>query len=312
MKRLVVCMLAALLLGSGAAIATATNGRAPLQLGGMVEGGGGRAGDSNYLPDAHFELGVLVRNTSGSRLVLINAQLVEPPRTLVHQIGSRFHRWNPPHCPPDVAGCLIPGFPMTARPKRPRPLALKAGRQAGVELDFRLGSCSEIPAANLAPLSRVRITVRRPDGTRRDLTLSLGSASIHVPVPNAADCRDPHSSLTVKGPQRYTSGDKRAIAGSTGDVCSVRNGRLYFASRKYRTSGKSYERLTLQVGHYVIGRTGTFRKTTLKLVSDQSTVLRVHPVVHVTTGTNREVLASLRASHPPFLVSGTVRCRVIR
>lgn len=258
-----------------------------------------------FLPDVHFEVGTLLRNTSNADLVITDVRVVEPPRTLIHQIGTAFHRWHPRSCPPNTScGPDIP-FRMHPRANRPQPYTVHPGREFGVELDFALGSCSQIAGANPAPLTRARVGFHRPGGRTEHRVLALGYGSIVLRTPKPGDCADPRSSLDVDGVGT-------AIATSTGDVCSVRNGRLYFESRKYRTSGAGLaERVTLQVGRFT--GVGTYKRTTVKLAAGKHVTFRLHgSPVRVTAATSRQLIATIDAARRPFHISGTLRCRVIR
>ncbi len=332
MRYLAAGALALCLVAFDAASSSAQSHHPALALGGMVESGGapdlgsapGGGELLRFIPRAAFALGVLVANKTHSRLVLTQARVLEPRRTLVHQLGAQFHRWNPPTCPP---GAMCPAYVFPIRPgaKSPHPLAVAPGREAGLELDFRLGSCSEIAGANPAPIARVRVTFRKPDGSLHRQTLFLAGAELHMRMPKTNDCVDPRSTLSVDGPQQYESGNDWTIPGSTGDVCTIRNGRFYFLSRKYQTHisrpfrPSHYERVTLQM-HF--RGTGTYRNhATVKLVVAKKTVFRSHtPVVDVTKATSREVIAKIEAGRLPsgttrgipFHISGTLRCRATR
>lgn len=145
-----------------------------------------------------------------------------------------------------------------------------------------------------------------------------------MPKPN--DCVDPRSSLSVDGPQQYESGNYWTIPGSTGDVCTIRNGTFYFLSRRYQTHvsrpfrRSHYERIALQLGNF--SGTGTYgSRATIKLVAAKKLVFRSHrPTIEVTKATPTEVVAKVEAGRLPsgttrgipFHISGTLRCRVVR
>lgn len=326
-----VCVLALTLLLAGAAGA-ASSERAPLALEGMIESHGasdlgsapGRAGGEllRFLPRSQFQLGLLLHNSSRKTFVITAARVIEPEGTLIHQIGTRFHPWHVFKCPPG-AMCPAHVFPLKGGAADARPYSLAGRKYVGVELDFQLGSCSQIPHANPAPLSRLRVTFRRPDGTTGLRVFSLGPSSLHLRMPKLGDCSDPRSSLSVDGPQQYESSYYWTIPGSTGDVCTIRNGRFYFLSRRYQThvsrtlSDKYFERVNLQVGHFK-GR-GSYSTTTVKLVAGKKVVFRKHgAVVNVTKATRREVIATIDAGRKPgngtrgtpFRIYGTLRCSV--
>lgn len=323
--RLVAIVAVALVL-TGAAGA-ASSGHGPLTLGGMVEShgvvdlgsapGGGEL--LRFIPRAQFQVGLLLRNRTDGRLVLTGARVLAPSRTLVQQIGTGFHAWRAFKCPPG-AMCPVRVFPLKGGSARPHPFSLGARKYVGVELDFQLGSCAQIRGANPAPLTRLRVTFRRPDGSVGHSTLPLGNASsIHLRTPKPGDCSDPRSSLSVNGPQQYTSSQLWTIPGSTGDVCSIRNGRFDFTSRKYQThtsrpyEPSHYERVTLHMDRF--GGTGAYRRGTVKVVlAGGKVVFRSHrPHLEVTKATSREVVATLQTGRlPGVAVRGTIRCRLIR
>ena len=182
----------ALLLAGPAAAGSA---RAPVALGTMVELSGSVALGSaprngqllRFVPGGRFALGVLLHNTSRGRLVLTGAEVVEPPLTLVHQIGTQFHPWNPPKCPP---GALCPAyvFPLHARAAHPHPFAVAPGKDAGLELDFRLGSCADVPGASSTPISRLRVSFHRAGGTVQQRVLPLRGAELHLRMPKPGAC----------------------------------------------------------------------------------------------------------------------------
>jgi hypothetical protein len=191
-----------------------------------------------------------------------------------------------------------------------------------VELDFRLGSCAQIRGANPAPISRLRISYRLPGGPIQHRVIPLGGAELHLRMPKPADCVGPHSSLGVDGPDPYPSSDYWTIPGSTGDVCTIRNGTLHFASREYQTDipgpfkPGDFERITLEMPFH---GTGAYPSdATLRLVANRATVFRAHANVRITKATAAEVIANIGAGHlpksgvrgTPFHIEGTMRCRV--
>ena len=330
MRHLSIVALAALLLTVAVTPAAAKKSQAPLRFGGINELGGtpllGSApggGDLlRFLPHAHFGMGGILHNRSGMPLVITGARVLTPPRSLMHQIGTRFHRWTAWRCPPNVASCPLHGFPIDSHPYRlhPRPITVRPGKGVAVELNFVLGNCAQIRNANNAPLTRLRVTFRRPDGTVGHRTLSFGRAStIYLRTPKAGDCSNPRSSLSVNGPQQYASSQLWTIPGSTGDVCTIRNGALNFLSRKYQThtsrayNPNHYERITLHMDRFK--GPGTYHRGTVKLVlAAKKVVFRSHhPNLEVTKVNAREVIATLQTGRRPSVaIRGTIRCRVTR
>lgn len=324
MRYLAVIAVVSLLTGAGAARSAARFTHPPLVLRGMVESGGrvdlgsppaGVEGELlRYIPHGLFQLGLLLENRSGARLVVTGARVVEPRGTLVHQIGTRFHRWNPPACPPG-AFCPAYGFPLQSRAVHPRPFAVARGKKVGVELDFRLGSCAEIPSANPAPISLLRVTYRTPHGPTRARIFSLRRERPDLRMPKPEDCAEPRSSLSVNGPQRYASSQLWTVPGSTGDTCTIRHGTLDFVSRRYQTEtsrpyAKSHwERVTLHLQRFE--GIGVYRGTVTLVAAGKTVLRRRTRAVEVKKVTKREVVATLQAGRlPSGAVRGTMRCRV--
>lgn len=186
-----------------------------------------------FLPSVRFGLGIVLHNRSRERLALLDVRVVEPPGTLVRQIGTRLLLWNPPVCK-GAHSCPGIGFlrgPFMAA--TPTPLELRPADGVAVQLDFRLGGCSAVPFAAPAAPKLLRLLYRYNDGKQREQTIPLGSATPHLRMPKAADCAPgPHSQIAVSGP--YATGSGWTIPGSSGDTCTLTNRRLGFVSRLYR------------------------------------------------------------------------------
>jgi len=135
-----------------------------------------------FIPRARFAIGILLKNMSGKRLEITSARVVEPRRTLIHQIGTQFHVWNPPKCPPG-AFCPAYGFPLRSHVAHPTPFVLGRGKRLGLELDFRLGSCAQVRSSSSAPISLLRVKFRAGDGARRERILWLRGGELHLRVP---------------------------------------------------------------------------------------------------------------------------------
>jgi hypothetical protein len=301
----------------------ARSARAPLGLGGMIEldrvpdvGSNPRKNGMllRFVPKAHFAVGVVLDNESGKQIVVTAARVVEPRHTLVHQIGTQFHRWSPTTCEGD-APCLSGDFQLHSHVAHPRPFTVPRGKALGVELDYRFGSCGEIPAANPAPVSRLRVTFRTPDGRVHARVLSLGRVRIHLLMPKPEDCAQPRSSLFVQAPDNLFTSSESTRPGSKGDVCSVADGALRFRSRMYLLYAR--ERIYLRLPRFT-GR-GSYADGIATLVARGKTVFRSDTAkVRVIFATSRKVVAHLFAGHyahhhersVPFKISGILRCRV--
>jgi hypothetical protein len=214
---------------------------------------------------------------------------------------------------------MQPVFSIDTRPYRlePKPFTVRPGREVGVELDFALGSCAEIRGANPAPLTRLRVTFRRPDGSIGTRISSLdGASSIQLRMPKPGDCDQPRSSLSLNGPQKWSTSQLWTIPGSTGDVCTTRHRSLDFVSREYQIhiwkdySYKHWARVALHLDHF--HGLGAYQGVVTVTTAGGKVVLhRRTRAVEVTTSTPREIFATLQAGRlPRVAVRGTVRCRV--
>jgi hypothetical protein len=180
-----------------------------------------------YIAGQPFGIGIFLKNRSREPLVVEDVRVAEPPLTLVHQIGTRLHPWTPPVCSGNHS-CPFrspPFGPFGAA--APRPVRVEPGGQVAVELDYRLGACSEVPFA--APVSPRTIDVRYRVGPRQlHAVLPLGGARPVLRMPTPADCVPrPHSDIAITGP--WSTGSTWTMPGSAGDTC--RGG--VFTSRTY-------------------------------------------------------------------------------
>jgi hypothetical protein len=196
--------------------------------GGYPAIGSGPAGVTlRYIPDQPFGIMVAVRNRGPEAIVVRGVRVLEPPRTLVHQIGARLQPWRAPTCTGNHScPAYAPPFgPFTAA--TPTPLRVLPGKTFGIELDFRLGGCREVPFAS--PASPRRIDVLYDGGHQ---VLTLGGARPVLRFPRPADCaRRPHSDIAVTGP--WATGSTWTMPGSSGDTCRAG----VFTSRTYVRGG---------------------------------------------------------------------------
>jgi hypothetical protein len=186
--------------------------------------GSGPAGVTlRYIPNQPFGIMVAVRNRGPAPIVVRGVRVLEPPGTLVHQIGTRLQPWRPPLCTGNHScPAYAPPFgPFTAA--APKPLRVLPGKSFAIELDFRLGSCREVPFAT--PASPRQIDVISDGGHE---VLTLGAARPVLRFPKPADCAPrPHSDIAITGP--WATGSTWTMPGSAGDTC--RDG--VFTSRIY-------------------------------------------------------------------------------
>jgi len=53
----------------------------------------------HFLPNNDFSIGVVLSSTSRKAIVVTDVRTVGPPSSLVRQIGTMLHSYNPPPCP---------------------------------------------------------------------------------------------------------------------------------------------------------------------------------------------------------------------
>lgn len=183
-----------------------------------------------YIPNQPFGIMVALRNHGQTPLVVRDVRVLEPPRTLVHQIGTRLQPWRAPVC---TGAHSCPAYAPPFGPyvsRRPKPLRVAAGKAFAAELDFRLGGCDEVPFASPAAPRTIEIFY---DGGREEL--ALGGARPVLRFPEPADCATrPHSQISVSGP--WATSSAWTIPGSAGDTCSrLPDGGVTFVSRWYES-----------------------------------------------------------------------------
>jgi hypothetical protein len=221
--------------GSGA-----DDGAPLVMLGARTVGGwptqtGGRRGITlRFIERTRFGVGVALRNRSRRSVTVVDVRALAPPRTIVRQLGTRIVRWDPPRCPPNVRGCIARDF---FRPSygavRPVPVTAPPRKDVGVQLNFRLGSCREVPHASFAAAHAIVVDYRFGRGRLRHQTLPLGPASLYVRGPQPGDCaRRPHSHILIRG--RFATSSDSTEPGSDGDSCRrTATGGLRFRSRLF-------------------------------------------------------------------------------
>lgn len=254
-----------------------------------------------YIPNQPFGIMVVLRNRGSTTVLVRDARVLEPPGTLVHQIGTRLQPWRPPPCPRN-ASCLayVPPFgPFAAA--APRPLNVPPGKSLGVELDFRLGSCAAVPFASPADPQQLDVITDRGDEL-----LSLGSARPVLRFPKPADCAPrPHSDISITGP--WATSSDWTMPGSAGDTC--RDG--VFTSRTYLRDGGPMVRVRIvpakrQVD--VIAGIGLHGWTTFRSRYAVVTTVRTKP--KDTGGRFHATIVGPRGT--TFRAYGAWRCEIVR
>jgi hypothetical protein len=141
-------------------------------LGAPVRGLTGTIG-LRFLPNKDLAIGLVVHDTSRRAIVVTDARTVGPAGTLVRQIGTELHPYDPPRCPPG-AFCPDYGVPLHLGPGRPAALRVGGHHAIGVELDFRLASCAALPTSARAAPSRIALSFHLPGGPMERQVVSLG------------------------------------------------------------------------------------------------------------------------------------------
>lgn len=320
MRGLVAIALALLLVGSASAGPARRRAGSPLSLGTLSEASGAAATTIGgqrvrFLPHAKFSFGFVLQNDSHAPVVLTEAEVVEPPRTLIHQVGARFHPFATGACS-GGGPCPAPTFPIGwSRNMHPHPFTVGPRKLVGVELDFRLGSCAEVPGASSAPISRLTVAFRKADGSVRQHTFALGGDAFRLRMPKPADCTFPRSTLWVNDPSHIGTSYYFTLPGSKGDVCTRTGGALAFRSRAYLNDDRRAERIEIRVPGF--SGTKTYRHAIARIVGEGRIMFHHQAVVAVTKATSREVFARVRADKlrtqatVPYRIHGWMRCRVV-
>jgi hypothetical protein len=209
-----------------------------------------------FIEGGRFGIGLVLHNSSGRTVTVVDARTPVPPQSLVHQVGTRLVSWNPPPCGGHY-GCPAYAFlrsPFAA--VRSAPLSVAPGKGVGVQLNYRLGNCSDVPFASAAVVQRLEVDYRYGQGTLRRETLPLDSGRLRLRLPAASDCvRRPHSLIALDGP--FATSSAWTIPGSNtvtctrtavgtlqctgGNTCTRTVGGLLFRSGLYQSPGNAFD-----------------------------------------------------------------------
>lgn len=321
MRVLLVIVLALLLAGAASAGSARRAAASPLSLGslselsGSVALGGSGPQRLRFLPGKKFAAGVLLQNDSRTPVFLSRADVVEPPLTLIHQIGVRFHAFRYAGCS-GGASCPAPTFDIgVGKVREPRAFTVAPGKQVGVELDFRLGSCADVPKANPATISQLRVTFRDKGGSTRQHVLALGYHAMRLRMPKPEDCAQPRSTLSVNDPSHIGTSYLFTIPGSTGDVCTKTERGLAFRSRAMKNDDSRPERLEITFRSFA--GVGVYHDVAAAAVVGTRALFHTAVVADVTKATSHEVFANVRGDKlrpepgtVPYRIYGWMRCRV--
>jgi hypothetical protein len=202
-----------------------------------------------FVPNTRFGLGIILRSRAKSRVTLVDVRTVDPPNSLVHNDGTVLRRWDPPPC---SGGHSCPAVGFLHGPYRattPRPIVVRPGAQAAVQLDFHVDACSAVPTASAAAAQKIVVTYEANGRIGRQL-ISLRSQRMRMRMPSARDCEPrPKSSISVSAP--FSSGSDSTIPVSSGDSCSrTTNGGLLFTSRLYQTPNQPAVRIDIHLPRF--------------------------------------------------------------
>jgi hypothetical protein len=295
-----------------------------------------------FIERGAFGVDIVLRNSSRQTLTVIDARTIDPPHSLVHQVGTSLASWNPPACPAHVLGCpQYSPFRGFYGADRPKPVTVRPHRGVGVQLNFRLGACSEVPLASSEATRLLTVTFRDDRGKLRQQTLPLGSAQLRLRKPPPSACLSrPHSQIALSGlfPSSTAStipGSKGGtcvrtasggLACSDGDTCTRTAGGLRFRSGLFESRGSLMVRVEIELPRFRgAGLYRTLHEPTRVLASPQVLVIvgignqptfRARTsVVTVTRATPTALGGHLHAivigsRHTPFHVSGTWHCTI--
>jgi hypothetical protein len=153
----------------------------------------------NFHPNARFAVGLELPNLSDRTVIVTDARLVEPRRSVIRQTGTSLLHWYVPPPRPCSFDCVsAEGFtfqPVTATAP-PRPLVVKPGRgewQLGVQIDYRIGSCAVLSSPRSPSPSRMVVSFHVPRGPAEHETISLGGLKpqLHRPKVLPPACKQP-------------------------------------------------------------------------------------------------------------------------
>ena len=203
-----------------------------------------------FIERTRFGIGIVLRNRSGRSVRIVDALTVEPVGSLVRQIGTRLVPWNPPRCS-GSRSCPAFGFLRSSYGAvQPAAVTVAPGHGVGVQLNYRLASCSAVPFAKRDTARTLEVDYRYGNGRVRSQSLPLRSARLLMRTPAPSDCvRRPHSKIAVTAP--FASSSAWTIPGSAGDVClTTADGALLFRSRTFLSPGEPAVRVAIRLGRF--------------------------------------------------------------
>jgi hypothetical protein len=173
-----------------------------------------------FIEGGRLGFGIVLRNSSRHAVTVIDARTIDPPHSLVHQTGTRLVPWNPRPCPQNVVGCPQQTFFRAVfGPARPRPVTVAPRKAVGVQLNFRLGGCAEVPFASSAPTELLQVTFRYGQSKLRTETIPLADAALRLGRPAPSVCLPrPHSRIALSG--LFPSSTEETIPGTHTATCT--------------------------------------------------------------------------------------------
>lgn len=226
-----------------------------------------------FIEQGRFGIGIVLRNGSARRVTVVDVHTPEPAGGLVSQIGTRLVPWNPKPCRGRLGCPLITFLRSSFGAVRPAALVVAPGKGIGIQLNYRLASCSAVPFASPSAAQSLEVDYRLGSGSLRAETLPLGSARLRLRMPTPSDClRRPHSQIALDAPFATSSAwtipgsntvtCTRTSAGTlhcTGsDTCTrTRGGGLIFRSGLYQSPGKPAVRVAIRLPR--LARKGLYR-----------------------------------------------------
>jgi len=210
-------------------------------------GGMGPSGVAvRFIDQGRFHVGVVLRNGSSHTVTVVNAHVPEPPHSLVRQVGTRLGV-----VPPCKGPQLCEVAPTGADAARLQPVVLAPGAEAAVQIDYRLGSCAEVPLASRATAHVIEVSYKDSQGVLQQQTLPIGDGLLHLHKPVGVECVPrPFSHIGLVGSFTTSPGHK-PVPGSDGDTCTKSaTGRLVYRSRLFTDRTGVQFRVEITLSHF--------------------------------------------------------------
>jgi hypothetical protein len=129
----------------------------------------------NFIPSAPFHIGVVFTNSASQAVTLTNVRAVFPHGSVFRQLGTALA------APSRVLGigCGI-SKPSSFGVLRPKPLRVVPGKNACVQLNFRLLGCPAARHASLQNVGLVEVSYRTRAGTIVHQRVRLGDSQLEI------------------------------------------------------------------------------------------------------------------------------------